>query len=65
MMMMNKLTLNDGSSPKFQEYKATVGATSTLVKTYKVMNNFLQSFFDMVHFLLTLESERISFYSER
>jgi Meckelin (Transmembrane protein 67) len=49
MTMMNKLTLNDGTAPKFQEYKSPIGtSTHHLVRTYRMMTKFLQSFFEMV-----------------
>ncbi|KAJ3350218.1 Meckelin [Kappamyces sp. JEL0680] len=46
MAMMNKLTLNDGTAPRFQEYKSPVGNTANLAKTYKVMTKYLQAFFE-------------------
>lgn len=49
MTMMNKLTLNDGTAPKFQEYKSPIGSTTNnLVRTYRMMTKFLHSFFEMV-----------------
>jgi hypothetical protein len=47
MGMMNRMTLGDG---KKSSSEATLN--TNLVKTYKTLNKFLRSFFEMVHIIL-------------